>query len=62
MPDQLPPEQLGAGSGIKNLIDMLGMVISSLFLGRLFDAYRRPAQPAAGGNHRGYWPRLQPSR
>jgi MFS family permease len=37
MPDQLPPEQLGAGSGFKNLIDMLGMVVSSLFLGRLFD-------------------------
>ena len=53
MPDQLPPEQLGAGSGFKNLIDMLGMVVSSLFLGRLFDPTRGPPQPAAGGDHRG---------
>ena len=48
MPDQLPPEQLGAGSGFKNLIDMLGMVVSSLFLGRLFDpAAARPSLPLA---------------
>ena len=48
MPDQLPPEQLGAGSGVKNLIDMLGMVISSLFLGRLFDPNAaRPSLPVA---------------
>lgn len=48
MPDQLPPVQLGAGAGVKNLIDMLGMVISSLFLGRLFDAtVARPSLPMA---------------
>ena len=48
MPDQLPPEQLGAGSGFKNLIDMLGMVVSSLFLGRLFDpTAARPSLPLA---------------
>ena len=48
MPDQIPPEQLGAGSGIKNLIDMLGMVISSLFLGRLLDPeVARPSLPVA---------------
>jgi MFS family permease len=46
MPDKVPPEQLGIGSGIKNLIDMLGLVLSSLFWGRLLDA-------AAGrGSHR----------
>jgi len=48
MPDQLPPEQLGVGSGVKNLIDMLGMVISSLFLGRLLDStVARPSLPMA---------------
>ena len=48
MPDQIPTAQLGAGSGVKNLIDMLGMVISSLFLGRLFDpAAPRPSLPLA---------------
>jgi len=48
LPDQVPPEQLGAGSGIKNLVDMLGLVLSSLFLGRLFDpAAARPTLPLA---------------
>ena len=48
MPDQIPTAQLGTGSGVKNLIDMLGMVISSLFLGRLFDpAAARPSLPLA---------------
>lgn len=37
MPDQVPPSQLGAGSSIKNLMDMLGLILSSLFLGRLVD-------------------------
>jgi MFS family permease len=37
MPDQVPPSQLGAGSSIKNLMDMLGLILSSLFLGRLMD-------------------------
>ncbi len=37
MPDLVPSSQLGAGSGIKNLMDMLGLILSSLFLGRLVD-------------------------
>jgi len=37
MPDQVRPSQLGAGSSIKNLMDMLGLILSSLFLGRLMD-------------------------
>jgi Na+/melibiose symporter-like transporter len=46
MPDKVPPEQLGIGSGIKNLIDMLGLVLSSLFWGRLLDpAAARPSLP-----------------
>jgi MFS family permease len=37
LPDQVPQEKLGAGSGIKNLMDMAGLVISSLLMGRLLD-------------------------
>ena len=37
LPDQVPKEKLGAGSGIKNLMDMAGLVISSLLMGRLLD-------------------------
>jgi MFS family permease len=37
LPDQVPPEQLGAASAIKNLADMLGLVVSSLLMGRLVD-------------------------
>ena len=33
--DQVPPEQLGRASGFKNLMDMAGLVISSLLVGRL---------------------------
>lgn len=48
MPDQVPPSQLGAGSGIKNLMDMLGLILSSLFLGRLMDPNAaRPTQAIA---------------
>ena len=35
MPDTVPSEQLGAASGLKNLMDMGGLVIASLFLGRM---------------------------
>jgi MFS family permease len=37
LPDHVPPEQMGAASAIKNLADMLGLVISSLLMGRLVD-------------------------
>jgi MFS family permease len=38
MPDRVPAKQLGASSGIKNLLDMLGLVLSSLFLARLLNS------------------------
>jgi MFS family permease len=37
LPDQTPPKQIGAASGIKNLMDMAGLVIASLLMGRLVD-------------------------
>jgi MFS family permease len=37
LPDQVPPEKMGAASGIKNLMDMAGLVVSSLLMGRLLD-------------------------
>ncbi len=35
LPDEIPPDQYGAASGMKNILDMAGMVIASLVLGRL---------------------------
>jgi len=35
LPDKVPPDQLGQASGFKNLMDMAGLVISSLLVGRL---------------------------
>jgi MFS family permease len=35
LPDRVPPEQLGAASGLKNLLDMGGLVLASLLMGRL---------------------------
>jgi MFS family permease len=35
LPDKVPPEQLGQASGFKNLMDMAGLVVSSLLIGRL---------------------------
>ena len=37
LPDQVPSEKMGAASGIKNLMDMAGLVVSSLLMGRLLD-------------------------
>lgn len=37
LPDQVPPEKMGAASGIKNLMDMAGLVVSALLMGRLLD-------------------------
>ena len=37
IPDNVPREQHGVASGIKNLMDMSGLVISSLVMGRLLD-------------------------
>jgi MFS family permease len=35
LPDRVPPEQLGSASGIKNIMDMSGLVVSSLIVGRM---------------------------
>jgi MFS family permease len=35
IPDQVPPSQLGAASGFKNLFDMGGLVVASLVMGNL---------------------------
>jgi MFS family permease len=35
IPDQVPPEKLGRASGIKNLLDIAGLVISTILVGRL---------------------------
>jgi len=37
LPDRVPKEQLGAASGIKNLMDMGGIIAASLIAGRLLD-------------------------
>jgi len=37
IPDRVPPKQLGAASGIKNLLDMGGLVVASLVMGNLLD-------------------------
>jgi MFS family permease len=43
LPDQTPPNQIGAASGVKNLMDMGGLVIASLLMGRLVDPASRNA-------------------
>ena len=44
LPDRVPPEQLGAASGIKNMMDMAGLVVSSLVVGRMVPPdVRQPA-------------------
>ncbi len=35
LPDRVPPEQLGSASGMKNMLDMAGLVASSLIVGRM---------------------------
>lgn len=37
IPDRVPPEQHGAASGVKNLLDMGGLVVASLLMGNLLD-------------------------
>ncbi|MCJ7622225.1 MAG: MFS transporter [Anaerolineaceae bacterium] len=41
LPDRVPREQIGAASGIKNLMDMGGLVVASLLAGRLLDPQTR---------------------
>jgi MFS family permease len=41
LPDRVPPEQMGAASGIKNLMDMGGIIAASLLAGRLLDPQAR---------------------
>ncbi len=46
IPDRVPREQHGAASGIKNLMDMSGLVVASLVMGNLLDpAASRPWIP-----------------
>ena len=42
LPDQVPEDQLGRASGFKNFMDMAGLIISSLIVGRVLD----PEHPA----------------
>jgi MFS family permease len=37
LPDKIPPEKHGAASGVKNLLDMTGLVVASLVMGNLLD-------------------------
>jgi MFS family permease len=37
LPDKIPPEKHGTASGVKNLLDMTGLVIASLLMGNLLD-------------------------
>jgi MFS family permease len=39
LPDKIPPEKHGAASGVKNLLDMIGLVVASLVMGNLLDPY-----------------------
>jgi len=34
LPDRVPPVQLGRGSAVKSALDMLGLIVASLFMGR----------------------------
>jgi MFS family permease len=34
LPDLVPPEQLGRGSAVKSALDMLGLIVASLLMGR----------------------------
>lgn len=43
LPDRVPKEQIGMASGVKNILDMLGLVVSSLIVGEfLTEDARRP--------------------
>ena len=47
-PDLVPPGQMGAASAIKNLMDMGGLVVASLAMGRLLDpVHARAGWPVA---------------
>jgi MFS family permease len=37
LPDKIPPEKHGAASGVKNLLDMTGLVVAALVMGNLVD-------------------------
>jgi MFS family permease len=41
LPDRVPPEQLGAASSWKNVMDMTSLIIASLLAGRLLDPVTR---------------------
>lgn len=39
LPDQVPPEQLGFASGVKNLMDMAGLILASIAAGYLMSPH-----------------------
>jgi len=41
LPDRVPPEQLGAASSWKNVMDMVSLIVASLLAGRLLDPVTR---------------------
>lgn len=46
LPDQVPEEQLGWASGFKNFMDMAGLIVSSLVMGRVYvPGTRHPVVP-----------------
>jgi MFS family permease len=48
IPDLVPPEQTGRASGVKNLVDMTGLIASSLLVGRLLlPGTRHPVIPVS---------------
>jgi MFS family permease len=38
LPDRVPAEQLGRGSAVKSALDMLGMIVAAVFMGRFLRA------------------------
>jgi MFS family permease len=46
LPDQVPEDQLGRASGFKNLMDMAGLIVSSLIVGRVLDPQALHPVPA----------------
>ncbi len=46
LPDQVPPEHMGVASGVKNMMDMTGMVVASLVMGNIVSSQNADARPA----------------
>jgi MFS family permease len=48
LPDRVPPDELGRGSGLKNVFDIAGMIAALLLMGRLFSPEETHLQGAIG--------------